>query len=164
MSPTLSFTIDLILSGADGSRAGEQDKLTTDQSSQQTSISKYIRDMFLNKFLLTHTPPLSHKWYHPNIESAIISEEQLSPLCLLLSKWGPSPLIPLPLHSGRAPHSPCNCVPRTLVVLSPHCLCAEHTWGRGEGGRLKVKPVLGTLLQSPAWMLTMYTEKTAWQS
>lgn len=56
-------------------------------------------------------------------------------LCLLLSKWGWAPLIPLSLYSGRAPHSLCNCVPRTWA-LSPHCLCAEHTWGWvGRGGR-----------------------------
>lgn len=92
--------------------------------------------MFLNQFLLTvpHPRPPSHKWYHPNIESDIINEEQYL-LCLLLSKWGWAPLIPLSLYSGRAPHSLCNCVPRTLA-LSPHCLCAEHTWGWvGRGGR-----------------------------
>lgn len=109
--------------------------------------------------------PPSHKWYHPNIESDIINEEQYLPLPLVV-QMGLGPFDPSFSVQWEGTTQPVQLCPKDLGPVSPLPVCRTHIgggWG-GEGGRLKVKPVLGTLLQSPTWMLTMYTEKTAWQS
>lgn len=89
--------------------------------------------MFLDQFLLISLP-LSHKWYHPNIES-VISEEQclLSASCypnetgppwsLLLCTVGWHPTVCATVSQGLWPCLPTACVQNI------------HGGGEGRGGR-----------------------------
>lgn len=93
--------------------------------------------MFLNQLLLFFAlypinvifQTLRREWCH--------QWGTVSPLCLLLSKQGLSPLTPLPLHSGKVL---CNCGPRTLA-LSPTA-CVQNT-NEGVGGGVQSETSAG---------------------
>lgn len=171
LSPTLSFTIDSILSGGgtdgfQGRRVGQVNNwlifpayqhLKNDQHSKYSMHQGHVSRPVSSD----PPPPPSHKWYHPNIESVVISEEQ----CLLSASCypnGTSPLWSLFLCTVGGHHTVYATVSQGLWPCLPTA-CVQNTQ-QGRGGReAQVKPVLETLLHS-SWMLTMYTEKTAWQS
>lgn len=142
LSPTLSFTIDSILSGGgtdgfQGRRVGQVNNwlifpayqhLKNDQHSKYSMHQGHVSRPVSS----APPPPPSHKWYHPNIESVVISEEQ----CLLSASCypnGTSPLWSLFLCTVGGHHTVYATVSQGLWPCLPTA-CVQNTQ-QGRGGR-----------------------------
>lgn len=89
------------------------------------------------------------------VSSSVRSSVSSLPLAI---QMGPVPFDPSSSAQWEGTTQSMQLCPKDSGPVSPLPVCRIHNRG-GEGGKLKVKPVLETLLHS-SWMLTMYTEKT----
>lgn len=76
--------------------------------------------------------PPSHKWYHPNIESDIINEEQYLPLPLVV-QMGLGPFDPSFSVQWEGTTQPVQLCPKDLGPVSPLPVCRTHMGVGGEG-------------------------------
>lgn len=171
LSPTLSFTIDSILSGGgtdgfQGRRVGQVNNwliFPAYQHLKNDQHSKYSMHQGHVSRPVSSDPPAPHPINDIiltlRVSSSVRSSVSSLPLAI---QMGPVPFDPSSSAQWEGTTQSMQLCPKDSGPVSPLPVCRIHNRG-GEGGKLKVKPVLETLLHS-SWMLTMYTEKTAWQS